>query len=231
MPQEACVAVGDVIEEQTSIAVLRGHGTLLRDGALVASRCGVVRRVNQLILIEPLSGGYTPAVGHVVVGRIVQVENTRWMVDLQSRTLAVLPLSTAGGAVRKATEGALDMRSILVEGDIIAAEVQSVRTDGQVQLHVRDAVASKLPPGMLVSLPPTLVRPQRKHLHQCGSSGIKFILGCNGLVWIGTDGADKVETYHTQAAVQVAAAARSFAQSGHAVLPAALLAAAAVTSR
>lgn len=51
------------------------------------------------------------------------------------------------------------------------AEVQSVRTDGQVQLHVRDAVASKLPPGMLVSLPPTLVRPQRKHLHQCGSSG------------------------------------------------------------
>lgn len=78
MPQEACVAVGDVIEEQTSIAVLRGHGTLLRDGALVASRCGVVRRVNQLILIEPLSGGYTPAVGHVVVGRIVQVRMEAW---------------------------------------------------------------------------------------------------------------------------------------------------------
>lgn len=46
-----------------------------------------------------------------------------------------------------------------------------MRTDGQVQLHVRDAVASKLPQGMLVSLPPTLVRPQRKHMHHCGSSG------------------------------------------------------------
>lgn len=42
------------------------------------------------------------------------------MVDIRSRTLAVLPLSTAGGALRKAAEGALDMRSILVEGDLIA---------------------------------------------------------------------------------------------------------------
>lgn len=226
----ACVAVGDVIEEQSGDSVLRGHGTLLRDGALVASRCGIVRRVNQLVLTEPLSGGYTPAVGHVVVGRITQVESTRWMVDIRSRTLAVLPLSTAGGALRKAAEGALDMRSILVEGDLIAAEVQSVRTDGQVQLHVRDAVASKLPPGMLVALPSTLVQPQRKHMHQCGSSGIKFILGCNGSVWIGMGSAGTVKPDHTEGAVRVAAAARSFAHSGHAVVPAALVAAAASMS-
>ncbi|KAL4450605.1 hypothetical protein ABPG77_000961 [Micractinium sp. CCAP 211/92] len=225
----ACVVIGDEIEEQTSDSVLRGHGTLLRDGALVASRCGIVRRVNQLVLTEPLSGGYIPAVGHVLVGRIVQVESTRWMVEIRSRTLAVLPLSTAGGAVRKAAEGMLNMRSILVEGDLIAAEVQSVRTDGQAQLHVRDAVASKLPQGMLVSLPPTLVRPQRKHMHHCGSSGIKFILGCNGLLWIGMNGSSTVELNHTQAAVRVAALTRSFAQSRHAVLPAVLLAAAAGT--
>jgi len=160
------------------------------------------------------------------------VEPSRWLVDIRSKTLAVLPLSTAGGAIRKAAEGALNMRSILVEGDLIAvgavarsmwagrrvggvgawpsgctmqcsttactphccsklgaclfmphppwnlcaacgeqAEVQSVRADGQVQLHVRDAVASKLPPGMLVSVPPTLVRPQRKHVHHCAAPG------------------------------------------------------------
>ena len=43
--------------------------------------------------------------------------------DIRSKTLAALPLSTAGGAVRKAAEGALDMRSILVEGDLIAVSV------------------------------------------------------------------------------------------------------------
>lgn len=56
----------------------------------------------------------------VVPSRLPQVEPSRWLVDVRARTLAVLPLSTAGGAVRKAAEGALDMRSILVEGDLIA---------------------------------------------------------------------------------------------------------------
>jgi len=67
------VCVGDVIEQHTSDSVLRGHGTLLRGDSLVASRCGQVQRWNQLVLVEPLAGGYTAAVGHVVVGRIAQV--------------------------------------------------------------------------------------------------------------------------------------------------------------
>lgn len=49
------------------------------------------------------------------------------MVDIRSKVLAALPLSTAGGAVRKAAEGALDMRSILVEGDLIAVSAHMVR--------------------------------------------------------------------------------------------------------
>ncbi|KAL4854015.1 hypothetical protein ACK3TF_005079 [Chlorella vulgaris] len=48
-----------------------------------------------------------PGLGHVVVGRIVQVEATRWLVDIHATTLAVLPLSTVGGAVSKAAEGAV----------------------------------------------------------------------------------------------------------------------------
>lgn len=42
--------------------------------------------------------------------------------------------------------------------------MQAVRADGHVQLHVRDAVASKLPPGQLVQVPAALVRPARKHV-------------------------------------------------------------------
>ncbi len=70
------VCVGDVIESVTSLpgSVLRGHGTLLRSGSsVVASRCGRVQRWNQLVLVAPLAGGYTAAVGHVILGRVVQV--------------------------------------------------------------------------------------------------------------------------------------------------------------
>ena len=54
---------------------------------------------------------------------------------------------------------------------MLQAEVQAVRADGQVQLHVRDAVASKLPPGMLVSVPAALVRPSRKHAYHWPAAG------------------------------------------------------------
>lgn len=67
------VCVGDVIEAHAREGVLRGHGTLLRGESLVASRCGLVQRWNQLVLVDPLAGGYVAAVGHVVVGRVVQV--------------------------------------------------------------------------------------------------------------------------------------------------------------
>ena len=69
------MCVGDVIEPQALDGVLRGHGTLLRGKSLVASRCGLVQRWNQLVLVDPLAGGYVAAVGHVVVGRIVQVRS------------------------------------------------------------------------------------------------------------------------------------------------------------
>jgi exosome complex RNA-binding protein Rrp4 len=129
------VCVSDVIT--TDPCVLRGHGTLLRsDGSVVASRCGRVERWNQLVLVSPLAGGYTPTVGHMVLGRVVQVlpskcllfgspeahephftalavcdcnatyamqvEGARWLVDIRTKMLAVLPMSTAGVALRQA---------------------------------------------------------------------------------------------------------------------------------
>lgn len=75
------VCVGDDIlastTAQESTSLLRGHGVLERrmqsDSAAVATRCGIIQRWNQLVLVDALTGSYTPAVGHVVVGRVVQV--------------------------------------------------------------------------------------------------------------------------------------------------------------
>ncbi len=52
--------------------------------------------------------------------RALQVEGARWLVDIRAATLAVLPLSTAGGALRQAAVTPIDMRTILMEGDLIA---------------------------------------------------------------------------------------------------------------
>ncbi len=91
------VCVGDVIEPQANDSVLRGHGTLLRSGSLVASRCGRVQRWNQLVLVEPLAGAYAAAVGHVVVGRIVQVRGLVHECEFKSQhTPASVSVCAAG---------------------------------------------------------------------------------------------------------------------------------------
>lgn len=213
------MCVGDVIEAHAREGVLRGHGTLLRGDSLVASRCGLVQRWNQLVLVDPLAGGYVAAVGHVVVGRVVQVEPTRWLVDIRAKTLAALPLSTAGGAVLKAAEGARSPRSILAEGDLIAAEVQAVRADGHVQLHVRDAVASKLPPGQLVQVRAALVRPARKHVLHWPKAGLKAVFGCNGAVWIGQGDGGCLQEQQVHAASELARMVHSSVSQGAVIKP------------
>ena len=47
---------------------LRGHGTRVADGRLLATVCGTVERVNKLVSVRPLRTRYVPETGDVVLG-------------------------------------------------------------------------------------------------------------------------------------------------------------------
>ena len=67
--------------------------------------------------------------GDVVVGKVVDVQMKRWIVDVGGRQDAVLMLASAnlphGVQRRRTQEDQLRMRSLYAEGDIISAEVHS----------------------------------------------------------------------------------------------------------
>ena len=56
---------------------LRGHGTYVRNGVLIASVAGVVQRVNKLISVTPLKCRFGGQVGDVIVGRVTEVGQKR----------------------------------------------------------------------------------------------------------------------------------------------------------
>lgn len=56
----------------------------------------------------------------------MQVDATRWLVDICAPVLAVLPLSAAGGAAQHAVHRLPDMRAILSEGDVVAVSYPGV---------------------------------------------------------------------------------------------------------
>eukprot|EP00058_Branchiostoma_floridae_P002654 XP_002588142.1 hypothetical protein BRAFLDRAFT_118871 [Branchiostoma floridae] len=179
------VTPGDVITTDTGY--MRGHGTYMDDDKLKASLAGVVERVNKLICVQPLKTRYNGEIGDVVVGRVTEVGQRRWRVDVNSRLDAVLMLSAVnlpGGELRRrSAEDELMMREYLVEGDLISAEVQAIFHDGALSLHTRSLKYGKLAQGVMVQVSPSLVKRRKTHFHNlpCGAS---VILGNNGYVWI-----------------------------------------------
>jgi exosome complex component RRP4 len=138
------VSPGEVVSTDTS-GYLKGHGTMVsEDGKyIVATVAGVVERVNKLLTVRPLKSRYFPSVGDVVVGRVVEVGNKRWKVDLQGRQNASLLLSAVylpGGVQRRKTEeDLLQMRQLFTEQDVIVAEVQQIYHDSHIALQTRSA--------------------------------------------------------------------------------------------
>ncbi|CAH1277428.1 EXOSC2 [Branchiostoma lanceolatum] len=155
------VTPGDVITTDTGY--MRGHGTYMDDDKLKASLAGVVERVNKLICVQPLKTRYNGEIGDVVVGRVTEVGQRRWRVDVNSKLDAVLMLSAVnlpGGELERSAEDELMMREYLQEGDLIS-----------------------LSQGVMVQVSPSLVKRRKTHFHNlpCGAS---VILGNNGYVWV-----------------------------------------------
>ena len=194
-PDTSIVTPGETIT--TDPQWMRGHGTYLdADGAITSSVAGTLTRTNKLLSIRPLRARYTPEVGDLVVGRILEVQAKRWRVDVGSTQLASLPLSAInlpGGILRKRTEtDELQMRAFFGEGDLLVAEVQGLFQDGGAVLHTRSLKYGKLRNGVFVKVSGTgggggVVRSRRQVWTMDAANGagqVDVVLGVNGYVWI-----------------------------------------------
>uniref|UniRef100_A0A0A9YZ59 Exosome complex component RRP4 n=2 Tax=Lygus hesperus TaxID=30085 RepID=A0A0A9YZ59_LYGHE len=167
--------------------LLRGHGTYVDNGEIKSSLAGMREQVNKLIYVRSLKGRYSGEMGDVVIGRITEIQQKRWKVDVNGKVHATLLLSAVnlpGGELRRrSVEDEHMMRQYLSEGDLISAEVQNVsQSDGSLSLHTRNLKYGKLSQGVFIKVPPTLIRRTKTHFHNiCGAS---CIIGTNGYIWI-----------------------------------------------
>lgn len=190
LPSDIVVVTPGEVISTASGAFLRGHGTYLsaKGDELVASVAGVVEKVNQLISVRPLVSRYIGEVGDIVVGRVTEVGNKRWKVDVNGQQDASLVLSAVtlpGGAQRRRTYAdQLQMRSFFVENDLISAEIQEVRYDGSLSLHTRSLRYGKLENGQFVAVAAPLVKRMKQHMVTLPDIGVDLILGTNGFIWV-----------------------------------------------
>ncbi|KAH9218879.1 hypothetical protein DL95DRAFT_360100 [Leptodontidium sp. 2 PMI_412] len=177
---------------------MRGHGTYVASSStdIIATVAGTIQKTNKLLSVRPLRARYTPEIGDLVVGRIVEVQAKRWRVDVGAPVLAGLPLSAInlpGGILRKRTDtDELQIRTFFSEGDLLVAEVQSLYQDGSASLHTRSLKYGKLRNGVFMSVTGTgggggVVRSRRQVWTietVSGGGKVDIILGVNGYIWI-----------------------------------------------
>ncbi|KAJ5010513.1 Exosome complex component rrp4 [Colletotrichum sp. SAR 10_99] len=190
------VTPGEVITDDPQW--MRGHGTYVTPSTteIVSSVAGTVTRTNKLLSVRPLRARYTPEIGDLVVGRIVEVQAKRWRVDVGSSQLAILQISAInlpGGILRKRTDtDELQIRSFFAEGDLVVAEVQQLHQDGAASLHTRSLKYGKLRNGVFCAVTGTgggggVVRAKRQQWVMDAARGaakVHVTLGVNGFIWI-----------------------------------------------
>lgn len=195
---EVCSNLNNAIQQQ--LITYRGHGTYNTNLAanITATLAGPIKKTNKLLSVNPLRARYTPEIGDLVVGRIVEVQKNRWKVDVAAPLLAQLPLSSInlpGGILRRRTTAdELQMRNYFQEGDLLIAEVQQIGgSDGTATLHTRSLKYGKLRNGVFLAVSGTgggggVVRSRRQQFTvNSGAQGggdVDVILGVNGYVWL-----------------------------------------------
>jgi exosome complex component RRP4 len=175
---------------------MRGHGTFAADESseIRSTLAGTLQKTNKLLSVVPLRARYTPEIGDLVIGRIVEVQSRRWKVDVAAPLLANLLLSSInlpGGILRRRTSvDELNIRSFFGEGELLVAEVQGLFQDGSASLHTRSLKYGKLKNGHFMAVSGVgggagVVRARRQIFTlQTKGGEVDVILGVNGYVWI-----------------------------------------------
>lgn len=166
---------------------MKGHGTYYLENNTYSSVAGTITRVNRLLSVTPIRGRYQPETGDHIVGRITEVGQRRWKVDIGGRQDAILMLGSVnlpGGVLRRKSENdELQMRNFLKEGDLLNAEVQSLYQDGSASLHTRSLKYGKLRNGVFLKVPSSLIIRAKNHSHNLPGS-VSIIIGVNGYIWL-----------------------------------------------
>ncbi|KAK6203626.1 uncharacterized protein RJT21DRAFT_135005 [Scheffersomyces amazonensis] len=166
---------------------MKGHGTYFINDKTYSSVAGTVSRVNRLLSVIPIRGRYQPETGDHIVGRITEVGNKRWKVDIGAKQDAVLMLGSVnlpGGILRRKSEtDELQMRNFLKEGDLLNAEVQTIFNNGIASLHTRSLKYGKLRNGIFLKVPSSLIIKSKNHAFDL-TGNISCVLGVNGYIWL-----------------------------------------------
>ena len=179
------VIPGDLLSENSKKA---GYGTYVKNDKIYSLFCGIENLKEDKVGVIPLAGAYIPSVNDVVIGVVIAVTPSNWIMDIASPYDGLFHVSEYPRRIQSQ-----EMSEVLDVGDSIILRVKDVDSSMKVELALRDSNFHKLKTGHIVEIEP--VKPPRVIGH--GGSMISMLkketncsifVGQNGRIWI--DGKD-----------------------------------------
>jgi exosome complex component RRP4 len=177
------VVPGDVLGEDPKLA---GSGTYVQDGRVYSANYGLVdRRTN--IKVIPLSGRYIPARGDLVIGKVVDVTFSNWIVDINSPYEGLLHISEYPERIDPAS-----MSKYLHVGELMIARVADVDPSMKVELTMRDEHLRVLKQGRVIDIShvkiPRVIGRNGSMISMLKKDlNVSIFVGQNGRIWLKGD--------------------------------------------
>ncbi|MHA1198226.1 MAG: exosome complex RNA-binding protein Rrp4 [Candidatus Heimdallarchaeaceae archaeon] len=178
------VIPGDLLAEGT---LRYGDGVIRRGNLYYSTIVGLFQDKGDFIQVKALKGKYLPRPGDLVIGKVVEVGLTNWIVDVGSPYSAVL---SANNATEKRFDPVKDdTRRIFDIGDIILTKIMSFDRTRDPQILTNERGLGKLRGGRLVEIEaahiPRVIGKKGTMINMVKRlTRTQIITGQNGRIWV-----------------------------------------------
>ena len=175
------VVPGEVIVEGEDF--LPGEGTRREGSKIVASKFGLAEEAGRVVKLIPIFGAFIPRRNNVIIGRVVDLTYSGWLIDIDSASSAFLPIDESPRFINRN-----EMDQFLAIGDVISAKIWTVKGKS-IDLTLKGKGLGKLEDGFIFRIIPSRVP---RIIGREGSmvnlikerTGCQITVGQNGLIWI-----------------------------------------------
>lgn len=184
-----------------------GENAYVMDGKVRASVMGVRNVFQNTVGVIPLRGCYMPTSGDTVIGVIVDIGPSNWLVDIGAPYPAPLHVNEVPWKVEFG-----DTSRYLNMGQVVLLKVLSVDESKKINVTMKDSGLRRIEGGRLVKISHSKVS---RIIGKSGSmismlknmTDCRITVGQNGMIWI--DGEDENADVATEAVKMIEAQAQS----------------------
>jgi exosome complex component RRP4 len=187
------VVPGDLLDGS---GLKAGSGAYAVEGKVFAAQLGIKSVKSNFVNVIPLGGRYIPATGDSVIGKVIDIGPSNWLIDINSPYPAPLHVNEVPWRVEFG-----DTSKYLNVGDTLLAKVLMVDETKRVQVTMKEQGLRKLSGGQVIDISYTKVP---RVIGKGGSmiqlikshTNCRIFIGQNGRIWLDGEIESMVSAIH-----------------------------------